>query len=315
MSSILNELDREELEQKAQAERDYKSLVRKEAADKLTAKDKPRVAEVKQLLGVSGERMKQDVATLKKVAALTAAIAPRAEIDAEIAACAKESAALNDRRAKAEEEHNAHVAGINTRHAAAQDRQTVVNQAAAQLTDLQNTHAELLELPDPAVEGRKKHLVQVVFGQPANPTHSLIEFESIMADSQAQAITLRHDSDTIWIPVDGQSEAELQQLLALARQLMAGGKPARYILPNTESERPKCCTNVVLYADLSRRLNADQKIFVNEYNWIPAPGQSLEELEKCVSAITRKEQVRTDNVTTVILEPNQTSSWATIPRA
>ena len=284
-------------------------------AGKLAPKDEQRFETIVGRLVISDETVEKELAVLEKVTALTAAVAPRAGIVAAIAACEGDFAELNRRKVAADAEHDEKVQGVSKRHTAAQDRLTAVNKAFDDLTALQNTHAELLELPDPAAEARKKHLVQVVFGRPASPTHGLVEFESLMSDPKAQASLLRHDSETIWVPVDGQSEAELQELLALARQLVAGGKRASYVLSNTDAERVVCCKDSVKFADLTKRLNPDQRYFVGEYAWQAAPGQNAEQFEKCVAAITRKEQVTTDAVTTVLMTDPNHSTWATKPMA
>lgn len=307
---------REQVRQTAEDRIAYRELLGKLATEmKLGPKDETRLDGILSRLAIQLDSVERDVAILRDHARLTTAVLPRAEVVAELAAIAKISDDYRDRETKALAALAADAQVINSRLSLANDRLRVADKAVDQLEHLNGTHWQLLGRPDPSVEANKRCFVQTLFEQPANPPYSLVAFEAIMNDPKAWATQFRTDSPTIFVPVAGQSEAELQKLLAKARQLVADEKVGRYVLPGTESERPKFSTNTVFYADFSKRLNPDQRYYVGEYAWIPAPGQSAEEFAKCVGAITRKEQVRTDNVTTTLMEQNNKSSWATLPVA
>ena len=293
-----------QVKQTAQDRLDYRELLGTLAADgKLSPKDEARLDGILSRLAISLDAVDRDVAIIRDHARLTTAIAPRAEIVAELAAVAKISDDYRDRETKALAALAGDAQVINSRLA-------VADKAADDLENLNGAHWQLLGLPDPSVEANKRCLVQTLFSQPTNPPYSLVAFEAIMNDPKAWATQFRTDSPTIFVPVAGQSEAELQKLLAKARQLVADEKVGRYVLPGTESERPKFSTNTVFYADFSKRLNPDQRYYVGEYAWIPAPGQSVEQFDKCRDAITRKGQITSDNMTTTLMQGNNKSSWA-----
>lgn len=306
----------DQVRQMAEDRATYRELLRTLATEmKLSPKDEVKLDAILSRLAIPLDAVEKDVVTLRDHARLTAAVAPRIKIIAEVAVIEKDADAFRDRETTALAELAALAQDINTRLAVANGRLKVVDKAVDELEHLNGTHWQLLGLRDPNVEARKRHLCQSVFEQPANPTYEVMAVEQVMSNPRDFTSMFLNTSTIEWVTLPDQPEAELRRLLTLAKQIVMDEKPGRYILLNTQADRPRFFTNVVLYADLIKRLAADQRFYVGDHAWILAPGQTDEELEKCLAAITRKDQVQTDKMTTVLMNDSNRSSWATIPQA
>lgn len=292
-----------------------KILLIRLADGKLSLKDEQTLDGILSRLAIPLDGVEKDVAILRDHARLTAAILPRAEIVAELAAVAKISDDYRDRETAALAALAADAQVINSRLSVANSRLKVAEKEGDDLEFLQGTHWQLLGRPDPEIESNKRHLFQTVFVQPTEARYEVVAFESLMSSPRDFARLLSSSSTAQWVALPGQTEAELQRLLGLARQLVTDGRPGRYVLPNTQADRVKFFTNLVLFADSPKRLKSDERFYIEDHNWFCAPGQSQDDFEKCVGAVTRKTVVNSDNLTTVQINETRQSSRATILQA
>ena len=280
---------REQLRQTAQDRIDYRDLLGKLATEmKLAPKDEQKLDVILTRLGMALDAVERDVAILRRRAELTAATAPRPEIVGNLAAIEKDADDYRDRETKALAELAAAAQEINSRLAVENQRLAVVDRAAEQLEALQGLHWELFGLPDPAIEARKRNFAQVIYSNPAEPPYSLVAFESVMSDPKTFANLFSVNATTDWIALPGQKPEELQRLLSLARQLVQNEKPGRYAIDVADIDRAKHFTNMALASDPATRMKPEYRTDFDQFAWLTAPGQSDEQRDKCVAAITHK---------------------------
>jgi hypothetical protein len=289
--SFITHLERKEQAEVEKATATYRDLLTRDIGGKLSAEDRGKLERAVGRLGLTVEQVKGDLAILARFKALAGA-------PEELAAAQAERKALDAEQADLASEQEAALRGFaeRGRELAGRDidslgRQSNAARLAADRSELAAAHWKLLGLPDPAIAGRRRHLHAAAFAEAADPKaeHHVIAVEQIMQAAQARS---HGDLDRLdFVPMPGQSKAELTRLLAIARSIYLACRPGEprqtpsYLLSKADLSRVKRSENLVLWAE---DVAADPQFNAGGALFVPAPWQSDSDLIELAERATAK---------------------------
>ncbi|HSZ55451.1 MAG TPA: hypothetical protein VK797_07320 [Tepidisphaeraceae bacterium] len=279
MTDFIEKRKQAEADQQATNLKAYRQLARKAATGgKLSSQEETKLNALADTLELTTAMLEADAKVFRAEAEL-APIAATAD-----SARAEEKQMMN-LRAEFEIEAGAKVDALNARRASiaagqlsAGRRLKLALDAGDKLRQLRAKHFALLDVEDPNIAARRRHLAQGVFSDVAIGQYDTILIEQIMADPSQWRDLLA--PGLTFIPLPGQSREQLDGLVAIATALIQDGRPAKYLLPNDAEPRIRRHRNAVLLVgesnDVSLYLFESEQWIVH---WILAPGQSPQDLE------------------------------------
>jgi hypothetical protein len=275
MTDFIEKRKQAEADQRAANFKSYRQLARKAATGgKLTPTEETKLNALADTLELTTQVLESDAAVFRRESELVP-IAATAD-----SARAEENQMMNV-RAEFEIEAGAKVDELNGRRASiaagqlsAGRRVKLALDASDKLRQLRAKHFALLDVEDPNIAAKRRHLVQGVFGDLAVGKYDLIELEQIMQDPSQWRDLL--GPRLAFVPLPGQTQAQLDGLLAIATRLILDGRPGKYLLPDQPEPTIRRHRDAVASHDISMYRFQSEEWAVH---WITAPGQSREELD------------------------------------
>jgi hypothetical protein len=174
---------------------------------------------------------------------------------------------------------------------AARDRAAA---AKVQAESLAIDYWKILSKPDPEAEKYKVHLFQSYASTPPASPYHIIDFESVMALPTSFAMQFHFGSlhPYEFTPVSGQTQAELDALLKVARDWVGEKIPQPvYLVKNADAVKMYPRTNYVCYEETLAELRFEKampEFDPNKITFVPYPGQQRRELDKWMADLTKR---------------------------
>lgn len=298
--NIINKFTTDE----AEARKQYRDLLHIGATvGKFTAAQAKALSAVVETLGLDPKQIVTDGQTVEAYYAHTAERDTLADFPARAEAMANQRRELNlerdefytawETRSKTLDEETLPIDGRVSRHGWVN---TKINEILSQ-------HRGLFDAPDPDIEARKAHLAYTIFaGNPVGQfQYEVRAVETLFEWGADELAAWIHR--TTFIPMEGQSDDDVSELVAFARRVQAGrakGKAVRYLLNAEQASRVTINETAASFESFWQRdigyrktntnISASRDLLdkIDSIAFVAAPGQAQDAVDALAASIRRK---------------------------
>lgn len=281
----------------------YQKLVRQAADADLTEKQVEALANVAKELNIGDADLERDVDAVRAVNLKSVAAADLEGAEAALSVASGEWSKWDEETRRIFATRQGHAAELQSVLQTAQLRKDKAQEAASDLRQLRREFWRVLGAENPDVLDRRRHLIHVFAGEgmPVAPADSpgFQSFEALMLDGNnaGDLATLQ------FLPAPGQTQAELDGMLTVAKDWQAGRivQPA-FLLASDTGRMPWGQRSKTIFIaphvledieamgtgsamDASRIRRWTPPFDADRYTWLPAPGQSPSELDKLLKRV------------------------------